>query len=100
MSGGYRSIAATGNKTTNQGHKLLMHIRERLTFAFVFLVCQSYSIHKRHSLFPLFFFFFQISHNKLGVLISNAPGKTVYSLSEENMKTKTSANRVYWGVRK
>ena len=81
MSGGYRSIAAPGSKTTNQGHKLLMHIRERLTFAFVFLVCQSYSINKRHSLFQLLlFFFFQISHNKLGVLISNAPGKTVYSL--------------------
>ena len=55
MSGGYRSIAATGSKTTNQGHKLLMHIRGRLTLAFVFLVCQSYSIHKRHSLFQLFF---------------------------------------------
>lgn len=54
MSGGYRSIAATGSKTTNQGRKLLMHIRERLTLAFGFLVCQSHSIHKRHSLFQLF----------------------------------------------
>ena len=56
MGGGYSSIAATGSKTTNQGHKLLMHIRERFTLACVFLV-QSDSIHKRRSLFSVIFFF-------------------------------------------
>lgn len=93
MGGGYSSIAATGSKTTNQGHKLLMHIRERFTLTCVFLV---HLIQFTNDV--LFFsvvFFFQISYNKLGVLISNAPGKTAYSLSQENMKTKISANRVF-----